>query len=126
MADPARAAAGCRVAPGPDGAVVEGGTPRGVVGHRRGAGAEVREDVVDYRPLGDARDDPHVPVTRRAGKRVDLEDLLQEPLGSGYPLGCLEDVTFSDADPTREPDLLGYSATARLAQRCRCRAKVSA
>jgi len=55
-----------------------GRTPRGGVGRRRGAGAEVREDLVDHGPLRDARDDPHGPATGRAGQRVDLKDLLQE------------------------------------------------
>jgi len=38
----------------------------------------MREDPVDHRGLGDARDDPHGPATRRARQRVDLEDLLQQ------------------------------------------------
>jgi len=64
-----------------------GRTPRGGVGRRRGAGAEVREDLVDHGPLRDERDDPHGPATGRAGQRVDLEDLLQERRPSAAGLG---------------------------------------
>ncbi len=48
------------------------------MGRRRGAGAAVREDLVDHRGLGDARDDPHGPATGRAGQRVNFEELRQE------------------------------------------------
>lgn len=44
--------------------------------------AIVREDLVDHRGLGDARDDPHEPATYRARERVDLDDLLhRSPTG---------------------------------------------
>ncbi len=35
-----------------------------------GAGTEEREDLVDHRRLGDERDDPHRPATRRTRERV--------------------------------------------------------
>jgi len=55
-----------------------GRTPRGGVGRGRGAGAARREDPVDHGGLGDARDDPHGPATRRARQRVAREDLLPQ------------------------------------------------
>ncbi len=54
------------------------GAPRADVGRVGRAGAEVGENLVDHRRLGDARDDPHGPATRRTRERVDLEDLRQE------------------------------------------------
>jgi len=48
------------------------------VGRRRGAGAEVREDLVDHGPLRDAGDEAHHAVAGRAREGVDLEDLLQQ------------------------------------------------
>ena len=42
--------------------------PRAGVGR---VGAEVGEDLVDHRRLGDARDAPHGPATRRTRERVD-------------------------------------------------------
>jgi len=38
----------------------------------------VRQDLVDHRRLGDARDDPHGPAARRTREGVDREDLLEE------------------------------------------------
>lgn len=43
-----------------------------------GAGAEVRQDLVDHRRVGDDRDDPHGPVAAGAGERVDLEEPAQQ------------------------------------------------
>ena len=40
--------------------------------------AEVPQDLVDHRRLGDAGDDAHGAVARRAREGVDLEDLLQK------------------------------------------------
>jgi len=47
------------------------------VGGRRGAGSEVREDLVDHGPLRDEGDEAHHAVAGRARDGVDLEDLLQ-------------------------------------------------
>lgn len=55
------------------GHVIRGSTQR-----CSGAGAEVRQDLVDHRPLGDDRHDPHGRVTGGAAERVDLKDLPQE------------------------------------------------
>ncbi len=41
------------------------------------AGLEVGEDLVDHRRMGDERDDPHGPATRRTRERVDLNYLRQ-------------------------------------------------
>ena len=57
--------------PGSRGDPGTGGRPGG------GAGAEVRQDLIDYRPLGDERHDPRRAVARRP-EGVDLEDLLEE------------------------------------------------
>ncbi len=43
-----------------------------------GAGAEVREDLVDHRRLGSERDEAHRAVAGGARERVDVKDLLQE------------------------------------------------
>ncbi len=59
------------------GARVDGGAPRGV-GRGRRASAEVGEDLVDHRRLGDERDDAHHAVAGRTRERVDLNELLQE------------------------------------------------
>jgi hypothetical protein len=48
------------------------------MGRGRGAGAEVREDLVDHRRLGDEGDDAHRAVAGGTGERIDFEDLLQE------------------------------------------------
>jgi hypothetical protein len=48
------------------------------VGRVRGAGPEVREDLVDHRRLGDERDEAHRAVAGRTRERVDLNELLQE------------------------------------------------
>jgi len=62
---------------------------RGGLGPRRGTGPEVREDLVDDRRLGDARDDAHCAMAGRAGGRVDLEDLLQHSRPAAGGLGRL-------------------------------------
>jgi len=54
-----------------------GQTPRGV-GRRRGAGAEVREDLVDHRRLGADGDETHRAVAGGAREGIDCEDLLQQ------------------------------------------------
>ena len=66
-----------RAAPRVAGARVEGGHPGTGGRPGGGAGAEVRQDLIDYRPLGDKRHDPHRAVARRP-EGVDLEDLLEE------------------------------------------------
>ena len=52
-----------------------------------GARAEVREDLVDHRRLGDARHDPHGTVAGRARERIDLEDLLEQRRPAAGGLG---------------------------------------
>jgi hypothetical protein len=47
------------------------------VGITGGAGAEVGEDLVDHRRLGDERDEAHRAVAGRARQRVHLNDLLE-------------------------------------------------
>jgi hypothetical protein len=44
----------------------------------RGPGAEVREDLVDHRPLRDERDDPHRALARRTREGVHREDRLEQ------------------------------------------------
>jgi hypothetical protein len=61
----------CRRCPG------RWGAPRAGV-RSGGAGAEVRQDLVDHRRLRDEGDDPHDAVARGAHERVDLEELLEE------------------------------------------------
>ena len=70
-------AAGRRVALGADVARVDGGAPR-AAGRPGGGAGEVPQDLVDHRRLGDAGDDAHGAVARRAREGVDLEDLLQK------------------------------------------------
>ena len=62
------------------------GAPRGV-GRWRRASAEVGEDLVDHRRLGDEREDPHRPTTRRTRERVHFENLLKEGSPSATGLG---------------------------------------
>ena len=45
---------------------------------RRHAGAEVREDLVDHRPLGNERDEAQRAVAGGTRERVVLEDLLEQ------------------------------------------------
>jgi len=45
---------------------------------RGGAGAELREDLVDHRGLGDVRDNTQGPRHVGHARGVDLEHLLQE------------------------------------------------
>jgi hypothetical protein len=52
------------------------GASRG--GGRGDARAEVGEDLVDHRGLGDEGDDPHRAMAGRARERVDFEDLLKQ------------------------------------------------
>ena len=47
--------------------------PRPGVGLARGAGPEVREELVDHRRLGDERDDAQRAVAGRTRERVDLK-----------------------------------------------------
>jgi len=47
-------------------------------GPPRGAGAELREDLVDHRPLGHERDEAHRAVAGGAREGVDFKDLLQQ------------------------------------------------
>jgi hypothetical protein len=54
------------------------GAPCPGVRRTGGAGPEVDEDLVDHRRVGDARDDPQRPATRRTRERVDFEDLVEE------------------------------------------------
>ena len=53
-------------------------TPFVGVGRRRGAGAAVREDLVDHRPLGSERDEAHRAVAGGGTQRVDFNDLRQQ------------------------------------------------
>ena len=53
-------------------------TSRADVGRGGHAGPTVGEDLVDHRRLGDERDEPHGPVTRRTREPVDLEELPEE------------------------------------------------
>ena len=62
----------CRRSPG------RGGTPSAIEGRAGSTGAEEREDLVDHRRLGEYLDDPLGPAARRAGERIDVEDLLQQ------------------------------------------------
>jgi len=48
------------------------------MGRRRGASAEVREDLVDHGPWCDAGDEAHHTVARRTRERVDFKDLLEQ------------------------------------------------
>jgi len=48
------------------------------VGGRRGTGAEVREDQVDHRRLGNAGHDPHGAGAGGAREGVDFKELLQQ------------------------------------------------
>ena len=70
-----KAAARAAPAPAPRLADVPGLT---ISAGRGGARAEVREDQVDHRRLGDERDEAHRAVAGGTRERVDLEDLLQE------------------------------------------------
>ncbi len=54
------------------------GAPRPGVGLARGAGPEVREDLVDHRRLSNERDDAHRAVAGRTRERVDLKELLEQ------------------------------------------------
>ena len=56
------------------------GTPRAGVGR---AVAEVGEDLVDLRCLGDARDDPHRAAAGGTCERVDLDEPLEQRLPTG-------------------------------------------
>ena len=60
------------------------------MGRRRGAGAEVREDLIDHRRLRDEGDDPHRAVAGRAREGVDFKDLLQERRPPAAGLGGRE------------------------------------
>ena len=48
------------------------------------------EDLVDHQRLGDERDDPHGPATRRTRERVDLKDPLQKRRPAAGDLGRRE------------------------------------
>ena len=74
-----RPKAAARAAPAPAPRVVD--VPGLTISAGRGRGgarAEVREDQVDHRRLGDERDEAHRAVAGGTRERVDLEDLLQE------------------------------------------------
>jgi len=45
---------------------------------RERSGSGDGEDLVNHRRVGNERDDPHGPATRRARERVDLDDLLEQ------------------------------------------------
>ena len=68
---------------------------------RRGAGAEVREDLGDDRCLGDAGDDPHRAVTGGTRERVDREALLEQRRRRAYAHRRLASVGASRGAGTR-------------------------
>ncbi len=85
------------------GAAVHRGTggPRPGVCLARGAGPEVREDLVDHRRLGNERDEPHGAMAGRTRQRVDLEDLLEQGRPPAAGLGRRESWRGDDGGQRR-------------------------
>ncbi len=77
------------------------GAPRPGVCLARGAGPEVREDLVDHRRLGNERDDPHGAMAGRTYQRVDHDNLLEQGRPPATGLGRRESWRGDDVGQRR-------------------------